>query len=93
MASSAPWAVIVFLHGSDDLDKVKQNGPPKVAARDPDFPFVVAAPQCPAGTFREPVQVIALVDEVLERHRGDPARMYLTGLSMGGSGTWDTARQ
>ncbi len=89
------WPLIVFLHGSgergDDLDAVKKHGPPKLAAAKPDFPFIVASPQCPKDRFWEPSKVVALVDELVEKHRVDPDRVYLTGLSMGGSGTWDTA--
>lgn len=89
------WPLIIHLHGSgergDDIDRVRRNGPPKVAAARPDFPFVVAAPQCPKERFWEAAKVVALLDEVLEKYRCDPDRVYLTGLSMGGSGTWDTA--
>ncbi len=90
------WPVIVFLHGSGergtDLEKVKQHGPPKVVERKKDLPFVVVSPQCPPGQWWQPMQVVALVDEVLEKHsHADPDRVYLTGLSMGGTGTWETA--
>lgn len=64
------WPLIVFLHGSggrgDDLDAVKKHGPPKLAAAKPDFPFIVASPQCPKDRFWEPSKVVALVDELVE---------------------------
>jgi predicted peptidase len=37
--------------------------------------------------------VIALLDEVQSKYKVDPDRVYLTGLSMGGFGTWETATQ
>jgi predicted peptidase len=91
------WPTILFLHGSgergDDLEQVKKNGPPKVALAKPDFPFLVAAPQCPKDTYWNPAEVLALADELVEKHKADSDRLYLTGLSMGGSGAWDTACQ
>jgi predicted peptidase len=91
------WPLMIFLHGSgergSDIKQVAKNGPPKIAAASPDFPFILASPQCPKGRFFEPVQVIALLDELQEKYAVDPDRCYLTGLSMGGAGTWDTACQ
>lgn len=88
------WPLLLFLHGAgergSDLDRVARHGPPRIAAADPDFPFVLVSPQCPARSWWEPVEIIALLDEVLRLHRVDPARVYLTGLSMGGFGTWAT---
>jgi predicted peptidase len=50
--------------------------------------FIVVSPQCPAGTWWDDDAVLALVDEIVARHRVDVRRVYLTGLSMGGFGTW-----
>src|SRR5690606_16787617 len=33
--------------------------------------------------------VMALVEEISKKHPVDPKRFYVTGLSMGGFGTWD----
>ncbi len=89
------WPLLLFLHGKgergDDLALVKAHGPPKVAETLAPFPFVVASPQCPAGRTWSGELVIGLLDEVLEQQRIDPDRVYLTGLSMGGTGTWETA--
>jgi predicted peptidase len=89
------WPLIVFLHGGDqsgsDLNQVKLNGPPKYALAHPDFPFVVAAPLLPLGKLWEPAGVIAVVKQVTARFRVDATRVYLTGLSTGGYGTWKTA--
>ena len=88
------WPLIVFLHGSgergNDLNAVKIHGPPKVVERRP-LPFVILSPQCPAGEWWRPEMVMALTDEIIAKYEVDPDRVYLTGLSMGGFGTWDTA--
>ncbi len=64
-------------------------GVPRHAERDPSFPFVVLAPQAPAGTLWTDAELlIALLADVIARYRIDPDRVYLTGHSMGGNGTW-----
>lgn len=94
---AAGWPLVLFLHGSgergSDLEVVKREGLPRVVERDGGFPFVVASPQCPAGTawHRTTRALLALLDHLLATQPVDPARVYLTGLSMGGYGTWDLA--
>ncbi len=93
------WPLILFLHGmgerGDDLEKVKIHGIPKLADKNPDFPFVTVSPQCPADsvwTAQLPA-LEALLDLVLDHYAVDPARVYLTGLSMGGYGSWALGSQ
>lgn len=50
--------------------------------------FIVVCPQCPAGTWWDDDGVLGLLDDIAARYRTDPTRHYLTGLSMGGYGTW-----
>lgn len=90
------WPVMLFLHGSGErgteLNKVKVHGPPKVVGRTAALQgMVILAPQCPAGERWQADTLKALVDEVLENHgdKIDQTRLYITGLSMGGYGTWD----
>lgn len=89
------WPLMLFLHGAgergDDLEKVKKHGPPKLIAAGKDFPFVVVSPQCPNGRWWEPVELAALLDEIAEKYKIDRERIYVTGLSMGGFGTWSLA--
>ncbi len=89
------WPVIVFLHGSGErgsnLELVKVHGPPKLVEKDPEFPFIVVSPQCPEGTRWNPMLLGAMLDSVISKHAVDQDRIYLTGLSMGGFGTWDWA--
>ncbi len=90
------WPVILFLHGSGergtDLPKVSSHGPLKVAkAGKIDLPFILVAPQCPARIWWNPWQLLDLLDEVAAKYPVDPDRIYLTGLSMGGFGSWSLA--
>ncbi len=91
------WPMILFLHGAgeggDDLEKVKVHGLPKIVEKQKDFPFIVVSPQYPKGdwwTHRVDV-LINLLDNIVSRYNVDTERIYLTGLSMGGYGTWDLA--
>jgi len=89
------WPLLLFLHGAGerggDLNLVKKHGPPKLIDAGKDFPFIVVSPQCPGGRWWEPVELAALLDEIVEKHKVDPDRVYVTGLSMGGFGTWSLA--
>jgi predicted peptidase len=91
------WPLMMFLHGAgergDDLDLVKKHGPPKLVSQGKDFPFIIVSPQCPRGIWwPEKVDaLIALLDEIESNYAIDPDRVYLTGLSMGGFGSWGLA--
>ena len=91
------WPLMVFLHGmgerGDNLDLVKKHGPPKLIAEGKDFPFIVVSPQCPQWSWwpTEVEALDALIDRICSEYRVDEDRIYLTGLSMGGFGTWSLA--
>lgn len=91
----ARWPLILFLHGAgergSDLNLVKKHGVARIVEERPDFPFIVVSPQCPAGGWWGSEELIALLDEVEETHHVDRDRIYVTGLSMGGFGTWQLA--
>ncbi|MEZ6048073.1 MAG: prolyl oligopeptidase family serine peptidase [Planctomycetaceae bacterium] len=55
------------------------------------FPFILVAPQCPEGSWWYPNELDALLDQLEEKYKVDPDRIYITGLSMGGYGTWSLA--
>lgn len=88
------WPLVLFLHGAGERganpELVKAHGIPKVAERDPDLPFIAISPQCPAGTWW-PMWIealLALLDEVVGQQPVARERVYLTGISMGGYGSW-----
>ncbi len=89
------WPLILFLHGAGERGTniwlVAKHGPPKLVTAKPELPFIIASPQCPSGQTWSNDTVLALLDELLAKHRIDPERVYLTGLSMGGYGTWSLA--
>jgi len=86
------WPLILFLHGAgergDNLDRVKVHGPPKLVEKGKAMDFIIVSPQCPKGTIWNDDVLITLLDDVVKLHRADETRLYLTGLSMGGYGTW-----
>lgn len=89
------WPLMIFLHGAGErgsnVEKVKVHGPPKMVQDNPNFEFIVVSPQCPTGGWWQPETVSALIDEIEARYPVDASRIYLTGLSMGGFGTWALA--
>ncbi len=93
--SKESWPLLVFLHGSgergNDLELVKKHGPPKLIEQGREFPMIVVSPQCPANRRWEPIELAALLDDLIARHKVDADRVYVTGLSMGGFGTWALA--
>ncbi len=86
------WPLILFLHGSGErgtnVQKVAVHGPPKVAPTMKDFPFIVISPQCASGENWNDEALLGLLDEVSAKFPVNENRVYLTGLSMGGFGTW-----
>jgi len=92
---AAGWPLVLFLHGSgergDDLAKVKAHGPGKYAAAGRSFPFVLVAPQVADGMAWDSDALEALRAELVARLPIDRDRVLMTGLSMGGFGTWNYA--
>lgn len=88
------WPLVLFLHGSgesgSDLAKVKVHGLPKLAESNGPFPFILVSPQCPGRGWDSTV-LNALLDSIIKEYHVDKDRVYLTGLSMGGYGTWSLA--
>lgn len=88
------WPLILFLHSAgargNNLELVRRNGIAHHLESGHDLPFIVASPQCPAESHwtLHTEALNALLNEVVTRHRVDGDRIYLTGMSLGGAGTW-----
>jgi predicted peptidase len=87
--------LLLFLHGAGERGtnvwRAGLHGPARYISAHPDFPFVVLTPLCPSNQIWSGQTLCALLDETIRRYRIDTNRVYLTGLSMGGFGTWDLA--
>ncbi len=90
------FPLLIFLHGTGEkgngtteLNRVLVHGPPKLINQGTDLPFIVVSPQLPASQGGWSVNHI---DELIARakaeSRVDTTRIYVTGLSLGGFGTW-----
>jgi predicted peptidase len=94
---SKRWPLLLFLHGGgergDDLQLVKVHGPPKLIESKPDFPCITISPQCPKEVRWNAAELAKLVDVAANNLRVDRQRLYVTGLSMGGAGTWSLLAQ
>lgn len=91
------YPLVLFLHGSGergtDIEAVKRNGPPLIVSQGKEFPFILVSPQCPENQrwTSLTLELSALLDDIEENYRVDLSRVYVTGLSMGGQGTWALA--
>jgi predicted peptidase len=93
-----PYPVILALHGGGQYgsDGLKQTdgGLARAIVRNPErFQAVVVFPQAKAdgtpGWHQEGGKAaLAALDKTIKEFRGDPRRVYLTGLSAGGNGSW-----
>jgi predicted peptidase len=94
--SSRKWPVILFLHGSGERgdDGLKQSEVGIGAAirmGSERFPALVVMPQCKTGKhWADEMADYALnaLDQTIKNYNVDKSRLYLTGLSMGGYGSW-----
>ena len=90
--------LLIFMHGAgergepdgSELERVGRHGYFKEVAEGKEFPFVMVAPQCPKddywGSFIESLNLF--LDKIIEENNIDTHRIYLTGLSMGGTASW-----
>ena len=102
------WALMIFLHGvgangdgtSLELDRILSYGPPSLISNDqwpvpgttaPDE-FVMVAPHNGGDWCHDPVEVRNFIEFAILVYDIDPERVYLTGLSCGGVGTWEYLR-
>jgi len=83
---------VLFLHGSgesgEDVEKVKNQGLPKLLENKNDFPAIVISPQCPNSKSGWNVKDLkSLLDEVISTYPVNKKRIYISGMSTGGHGT------
>lgn len=91
--------ILLFLHGIDErggnLQLVKRHGPPKLIDQGnwpKDLPFIVISPQLPLKYDYWPVNLIDdIIDHVIRSNDLNTTRIFITGFSMGGIGTWNYA--
>lgn len=87
--------LLLFLHGmgerGNDLSMLNNNGIPKLISEGRKFPFITVMPQCPETSFwtEESKSLKMLIDDLIENYNVDKNRIYITGLSMGGYGTYE----
>jgi pimeloyl-ACP methyl ester carboxylesterase len=87
------WPLVIYLHGGSDrgsdLKRLYSSGIPDQVYRGREFPFIMLAPQCPLHLrWSTDDWFENFYAEAMARYRIDPDRVYLTGPSLGGSGTW-----
>lgn len=101
VAENGRLPLLVYLNGTGE------NGPDPIAPLrngmahalwedEQNFPFVVVWPKCDAGdawtaNSRSTARAMAIAKTVAERYQTDPDRVYLSGISSGGAGTWAVA--
>lgn len=90
------WPLILDLHGVGergyDLEVLKKQPLPEMLEQKADFTFIVVSPQLSPekDSWSDMIDSLnILLDEVQKAYKVDSQRIYLTGLSMGGAGTWE----
>ncbi len=94
--ASKKWPVIVFLHGAgecgtDGFKQVAQGVGSAILWDVAKWPFIVLFPQKPVlrdAWEKYDGAVMAMLDAAKKEWQVDTSRLYLTGLSQGGHGTW-----
>lgn len=94
--SSRGYPLLVYLHGKScrgyNLEKLKKYGPPYLVGKGWNFPFIIVSPQCPPDRIWSTDDWFpSLYSSLSGKYRIDRSRIYLTGMSMGGSGVWALA--
>ncbi len=93
---SKKYPLMFFLHGAgergSDLTKLKVHSIPKIFDNEVDYQAIVISPQCPDGqTWNSNIESLRkFIFEMIELYNADKSAVSITGISMGGFGTWQT---
>ncbi|WP_103866781.1 prolyl oligopeptidase family serine peptidase [Aquimarina sp. I32.4] len=92
-ASDKKWPVLIFLHGSREnpsLNEVKKDFLPIKFTKDKNLPLILISP---SNSFDKwSVDILnQMLDDVINKYNIDKNRIYLSGHSLGGWGTWNWA--
>jgi predicted peptidase len=93
------YPIILFLHGAgskgtDGAAQVKGGLATAIRKNEKKFEFIAVFPQAEKGwqgKGDDAKRALAILEEVSKTYKVDKKRTYLTGLSMGGFGTWSLA--
>ncbi|TMU57356.1 hypothetical protein FGG15_07375 [Flagellimonas algicola] len=84
---------MINLHGSDanvTIETLRSAFLPNLIASGKDFPMLIANPICNKKRGGWNIDILnKMLDDILDDFSVDEDRIYLTGYSMGGYGTWD----
>lgn len=90
------FPLIIYLGGGsqkgNDLNKLKTYGIPYYIQQGHEYPFIIASPQCPDGKYWTTENWFdSLYSDLITKYKIDTTRIYVTGISEGGFGTWQVA--
>lgn len=90
------YPLVIYLHGGshkgNDLEKLKEYGLPHLVDTGKEFDFIIVSPQCPDNKYWSSEDWFApLYEKIVSDYRVDINKVYLTGISMGGYGTYIVA--
>jgi predicted esterase len=95
------WPIILFLHGrgergAEGMWQTQIGLPLQVRDHPERWPFIIVMPQCTYPNFWTDPDMLKMamaeLDQETNEFHADTTRTYLTGLSMGGYGAWELAR-
>jgi dienelactone hydrolase len=106
-SNSDKYPIVFFLHGigergtnstdpavlATSISTVTRHGPPQLIKAGTQFPFIVISPQLKSNYAQwTTAYIMEVIDYCKTYLRIDERRIYLTGLSLGGGGTWVAAQ-